>query len=177
MPSLPGSGCALLCALPSASRVERRPRLPRCRARMGRWEGPGAPGHALPFPRDLDRLSPDRDRGRYKSSAEAEGTAWPAGTGGSAGRRRCIEPATCHLARCSPLPAAPTDQKSERTGLLPGRAGVRSQAELPPLGRKPRSPRARVPVESGWWDTQRQTCPLPWRSKSSLLGWRPAWLT
>ena len=31
---------ALLCALPCASRVERRRRLPRCRTRMGRWEGP-----------------------------------------------------------------------------------------------------------------------------------------
>ena len=162
MPSLPGSGCALLCALPSASRVERRPRLPRCRARMGRWEGPGAPGHALPFPRDLDRLSPDRDRRRYKSSAEAEGTAWPAGTGGSAGRRRCIEPATCHLARCSPLPAAPTDQKSERTGLLPGRAGVRSQAELAPLA--PESP---LSQDGGTHSVRR----APYHGGQNLLCW------
>ena len=177
MPRLPGSGRALLCALPCASRVESRRRLPRCRARMGRWEGPGAPGHALPIPRDLDRLSPDRDLRRYKSSAEAEGTAWPARTRGRAGRRRCIDPATCHLGRCSPLPAAPTGQKSERTGLLPGRAGVRSQAALPPSGPKPCSPCAGVRVESGWWDTQRQTCPLPWQSRSSRRGWRPAWLT
>ena len=143
----------------------------------GEVGGTCTPGHALPFPRDLDRLSPDPDRWRYKSSAEAEGTAWPARTRGRAGRRRCIDPATCHLGRCSPLSASPTGQKSERTGLLPGRAGVRSQAELPPLGLKPSSPCAGVRDESGWWDTQRQTCPLPRRSRSSRLGWRPAWLT
>lgn len=169
MPRLPGSGRALLCALPCASRVESRRRLPRCRARMGRWEGPGAPGHALPIPRDLDRLSPDRDRRRYKSSAEEEGTTWPARTRGRASRRRCTDSATCHLAAAAPLPP-PLTQKSERTGLLPGRAGVKARQHFHLRDRSPAPLAPESALRSGWWDTQRPDVPLPWPVKIFSAG-------
>lgn len=136
---------ALLCALPCASRVERRRRLPRCRTRMGRWEGPApqdTPCHSpetwigsAPIAISGDISHPRRQRARRGSPDSREGRQAPLH------RPRHLPPGPLQPPACRPHWAevgedgsAARPPRSEK----PGRTSTFGTEALIPLRRSPR---------------------------------------